>query len=429
MSQDSALSTENLLKSIDMPAKISPISKFPVHRDEDSELSQLNWTFTVGLIVIPLGGILSLLWIPISEHIWSIMLAYMIIRGLAITAGYHRLWSHRSYHASKPLKLALAIVGAGAGQGSIKFWCRGHRAHHRYVDTDKDPYNIQNGFFFAHIGWILFYRSKHEQRIDPNTGYVPVDTSDLKADPIVEWQRKNYPLLLLVVAYVVPTIACGLLNGDFLGGFVIVGVIGTFFVQQATFCINSFGHWAGSQPYTTAKSPRNNFFTALITFGEGYHNFHHEFPIDYRNGVRLYDFDPTKWLIWACSQVGLATNLKRFPHNEIKKGRLQRRQEILDNESKMLNWGRPLADLPLMTWEEYQQQTRTGCNLIVIKGIVHEVSAFVTEHPGGSAMITGVIGKDATEMFEGGVYSHSGAAFNLLDTMRIAVISPGGQGS
>ncbi|KAJ5697770.1 Acyl-CoA desaturase [Penicillium malachiteum] len=426
MSQNSALPEGKMLQSIDISdLKESPSSASPAPKD--SKRPQLNWTFTIVLLIFPLGGILSLPWVPISEHIWRIMLGYMIIRGLTITTGYHRLWSHRSFTASTPLKLALAIIGAGAGQGSIKFWCRGHRAHHRYVDTDKDPYNIHNGFFYAHIGWILLSRSRDESSTDPNTGYVPVDTSDLKADAIVEWQRKYYPLLFLVMAYLVPTITCGLLLGDYLGGFVIVGIIGTFFLQQGTFCINSFGHWTGSQPYTTAKTPRDNFFTALLTFGEGYHNFHHEFPIDYRNGIRFYDYDPTKWLIWTCSQVGLATNLKRFPQNEIQKGRLQRRQEILENESKTLNWGRPLADLPLMTWEEYQQQTRTGCNLIVIKGVVHEVSAFVTEHPGGSAMITGAIGKDATEMFEGGVYGHSGAAFNLLDTMRIAVIAPDGQ--
>ncbi|KAJ6036817.1 cytochrome P450 [Penicillium herquei] len=229
------------------------------------------------------------------------MFAYIIIRGLAITAGYHRLWSHRTYTASMPLKLALAIIGASAGHGSIKFWSRGHRAHHRFVDTDKDPYNIQNGLFST-----------------ISDGFCSI----------------------------IPKIALRT------SGFVIVGIIGTSIIQQGTFCINSFGHWAGPQPYTSAKSPCNNFFTALITFAEGYHNFHHEFPIDYRNEVRFYDYDPTKWLIW-------------------------------------------------MTWEEYKQQTRTGCNLIVIKGVVHEVSAFVTEHPGGSSMITGAIGKDATEMFEG----------------------------
>ena len=249
-----------------------------------------------------------------------------------------------------------------------------------------------------------------------------VDISDLKADPIVEWQHRNYPLLLIIMAYVLPTLACGFSHGDFLGGFVVAGCLSTAGGQQGTFCVNSIAHWLGDQPYTTAKSARDSMLTGLLTLGEGYHNFHHEFPIDYRNGVRLYDLDITKWFIWTLYQIGLASDLKRFPQNEIEKGRLQRRREKLDQEGQLLDWGPPLADLPVMTWEEYREQARTGCNLMVIRGAVHDVSEFVNQHPGGAAIITGAIGKDATKMFEGGVYNHSGAASNLLDTMRIAVI-------
>jgi stearoyl-CoA desaturase (delta-9 desaturase) len=158
--------------------------------------------------------------------------------------------------------------------------------------------------------------------------------------------------------------------------------------------------------------------------GEGYHNFHHEFPIDYRNGPQWYDMDLTKWMIWTLSQLGLASKLRRFPRNEIEKGRIQRKWEVLNSEGKTVNWGVPLEELPIMEWEEFQQQARTGRNLVVIKGAVHDVSAFVTEHPGGAALITGAIGKDVTEMFEGGVYAHSGAAVNLLDTMRVATLAP-----
>ncbi|KAJ5364278.1 Acyl-CoA desaturase [Penicillium cataractarum] len=404
-----------------------------------SVLRSLNWPKTIFLVGIPLAATISLHWIPLRKETFWAGLVYAYLRALAVTAGrfpqivvlhagntsnkralgYHRLWAHKAYSANTALKLVFAIVGAGAGQDTIKKWCRDHRAHHRYVDTDKDPYSMSKGFFHAHIGWVLFEQS------DPVHGVLAtgrVDISDLRSDPIVIWQRKYYLLLLFLAGYLAPTLYCGLLYDDYLGGFVFAGCIATALEQQGTFCVNSVAHWYGSQPYATDKTPRDNPLTGLLTLGEGYHNFHHEFPIDYRNGVRWHDFDPTKWVIWLCSQFGLATNLRRFPQNEIEKGRIQRKREKLDEDSEKVNWGVPLEELPVMEWEEFEQQARTGCNLIVIRGAVHDVSAFVTEHPGGASMITGAIGKDATEMFEGGVYGHSNAASNLLDTMRIAAI-------
>ncbi|CAG8364622.1 unnamed protein product [Penicillium salamii] len=364
--------------------------------------------------------LVSLFWVPVYKKTIQFMFIYGIIRGLCITAGYHRLWAHKAYSANSCLKLVFAVIGAGAGQGAIKTWCRDHRAHHRYVDTEQDPYSVQKGFFHAHIGWIIFKKDRSPSSTEA-TGRV--DISDLKSDPIVEWQRCYYWQLLLLMGYMVPMAVCGLGWGDYLGGFVLAGCLGTSGVQQGTFCINSVAHWIGSQPYQTTKSPRDNFFAAFLTFGEGYHNFHHEFPIDYRNGIRWYDYDPTKWLIWLCGQFGFASNLRRFPYNEIQKGRIQGKQEKLRKESEMIDWGLPLAKLPTMKWEEYQEQSRTGCNLAVINGFVYDVSDFVTTHPGGASMLTEAIGKDATKMFEGGVYRHSNAARNLLDMMRMAEIT------
>ncbi|KAJ5157406.1 Acyl-CoA desaturase [Penicillium canariense] len=381
-----------------------------------TSLASLNWLHTIALVMLPLGALMILPWIHAHRATIWFMLGYGYLRGFAITAGYHRLWAHRAYTARTPLKLALAILGAGAAQDSIKKWCRDHRAHHRYVDTDKDPYNIQKGFFYAHMGWILFEEGHGVQ----TTGRV--DISDLKSDPIVQWQSRNHLFLALLVGYVAPTVICGLCFEDFLGGFVFAGCLGTALQQQVAFCVNSVAHWAGTQPYGAGKTPRDHVLTGILTLGEGYHNFHHEFPIDYRNGVRWHDFDPTKWVIWICYQIGLVTNLRRFPQNEIEKGRLQQRRAKLDKEYETVDWGVPLAELPVMKWEEYKQQARTGCNLIVIGAAVHDVSAFVTEHPGGPAMITGAIGKDATEMFGGGMYRHSNAASNLLHRMRIARI-------
>lgn len=166
--------------------------------------------------------------------------------------------------------------------------------------------------------------------------------------------------------------------------------------------------------------------TALVTLGEGYHNFHHEFPSDYRNAIEWYQYDPTKWFIWGMKKLGLAYNLKQFRANEIEKGRVQQMQKKLDQKRARLDWGVPLEQLPVMEWEQYvEEASANGRALVAVAGVVHDVSAFIVDHPGGKALISSAIGKDATAMFNGGVYNHSNAAHNLLSTMRVGVIRGG----
>lgn len=336
-----------------------------------------------------------------------------------MSIGYHRLWAHKTYTASTALKLTFALLGAGAGQDHIKKWARDHRAHHRYVDTEQDPYNAKKGFFHAHIGWIIFENPKASK-----TGRV--DISDLNSDWIVQWQKAYYVLLFLTMAYAVPSIICGFHHGDFLGGFVWAGCIGTALDQQLTFCVNSVAHLFGDQPFTDLKSARQvPVIIALFLGGEGYHNYHHEFPTDYRLGTKWYDMDLGKWTISLLSLIGLASKLKTVPENEINKSILQRKLQMLEREGEKVDWGIPLDELPIWKWEDYREKTRTGHNLIVIRGAVHDVSEFTHEHPGGHALIASAIGTDATKQFEGEVYRHSNAASNLLDKLRIALIQKG----
>ena len=222
-----------------------------------------------------------------------------------------------------------------------------------------------------------------------------------------------------------PACVSGLLWNDWIGGFIYAGILRIFFVQQATFCVNSLAHWLGDQPFDDRNSPRDHIFTALVTLGEGYHNFHHEFPSDFRNAIEWWQYDPTKWFIWAMKKIGLAYDLKQFRANEIEKGRVQQLQKKLDQKRAKLDWGVPLDQLPVMEWDEYIEQCQNGRGLIAVAGVVHDVTAFIKDHPGGKAMISSGIGKDATAMFNGGVYAHSNAAHNLLSTMRVGVIRGG----
>lgn len=126
-------------------------------------------------------------------------------------------------------------------------------------------------------------------------------------------------------------------------------------------------------------------------------------------------------------QLGLATNLKQFRANEIEKGRVQQLQKKLDQKRSKLDWGIPLDQLPVIDWDDFIAETQSGKALVAIAGVVHDVGKFIAEHPGGKTLISSGIGKDATAMFNGGVYTHSNAAHNLLSSMRVGVIRGGGE--
>jgi stearoyl-CoA desaturase (delta-9 desaturase) len=338
-------------------------------------------------------------------------------RWLTCCIGYHRLWAHSSYSASLPLKIYLAAVGGGAVEGSIRWWSRDHRAHHRYTDTDKDPYSVRKGLMYSHIGWMVM--KQNPKRVGRT------DISDLNGDPVVVWQHKHYLWVVFFMGLIFPTLVAGLGWGDWKGGFIYAGILRIFFVQQATFCVNSLAHWLGEQPFDDRNSPRDHVITALVTLGEGYHNFHHEFPSDYRNAIEWHQYDPTKWSIWTWKQLGLAYDLKQFRSNEIEKGRLQQMQKKIDRKRATLDWGVPLEHLPVMEFDDFQEECKNGRALVLIAGVVHDITSFINEHPGGKAMINSGIGKDATAIFNGGVYQHSNAAHNLLSNFRVAVVRGG----
>ncbi|KAI6785173.1 Acyl-CoA desaturase-like protein [Emericellopsis cladophorae] len=377
----------------------------------------IDWLNTLFIVIVPILGFVSTYWVPLQWKTAVFSIIYYFNTGLGITAGYHRLWSHTSYKATLPLKIYLAAMGAGAVEGSIRWWSRGHRAHHRYTDTEKDPYSVRKGLLYSHLGWMVFKQNpKRAGR---------TDITDLNEDPVVVWQHVNFLKCVVAMGLVFPTLVCGLGWGDWLGGYVYAGILRICFVQQATFCVNSLAHWLGDQPFDDRNSPRDHVITALVTLGEGYHNFHHEFPSDYRNAIEWWQYDPTKWAICLWKKLGLAYDLKEFRANEIEKGRVQQMQKKLDQKRSRLDWGTPLEQLPVVAWDDFVDQAKNGKALTVIAGVIHDVGDFIKDHPGGKALISSAIGKDATATFNGGVYDHSNAAHNLLSTMRVGVLRGG----
>jgi stearoyl-CoA desaturase (delta-9 desaturase) len=235
---------------------------------------------------------------------------FVIATGLSITLGYHRLFAHKAFEASWLVRLFTLIFGAATFENSALAWVSDHRRHHKNVDSDDDPYDITKGFWHAHIGWILF-------RMDPEPPWDNV--ADLRKDRLVMLQQNYYVPIAIFVGFLVPAMLGYLHSGwlGALGGFLIAGVARVVAVQHMTFFINSLCHTVGRQPYSDRCSARDSAMMAVFTFGEGYHNYHHEFQHDYRNGVKWWQWDPTKWSIWILEKVGLVHGLRRVSEEKI----------------------------------------------------------------------------------------------------------------
>lgn len=268
-------------------------------------------TFAISAIGVPWYGITY----GFSAGMIVALLGTIAFAGISITAGYHRLWAHKTYDAHWSLRILFALGGALAVQNSALHWSSDHREHHKHVDdNDHDPYSAKRGFWYSHIGWML-----REYQASKYSNYDNV--KDLQQDAIVMWQHRHYLLLTLITTIGWP-VAIGFMLGDVWGAVLLVGFARLVINHHTTFFINSLAHIWGKQTYTDRNTARDNGFLAFLTFGEGYHNYHHIFSADYRNGIRWWHFDPTKWLIRSCSWLGLTKNLKRTNGYQIEKARL-----------------------------------------------------------------------------------------------------------
>ena len=302
---------------------------FEIHLNIDTDISQLgttkkapqlDWVNTIFLTTTPIAAIV-LSWVFFKNNglVWSqvaLAVIFYFITGMSITGGYHRLFSHRAYKANNFVKLMYLLFGAATFQNSALKWAADHRVHHNHVDGEKDPYNISKGFWYAHIGWI-FYQEKVED---------PKFPKDLTNDKLVLWQHKYYWIVSIVMGFGLPTLI-GHFLGSALGGFALAGLARIVFVHHCTFFINSLCHIVGTRPYTDTNTARDSAVMAVFSYGEGYHNYHHYFPTDYRNGIRWFHFDPTKWLIKTLSYVGFTNDLKKVPEKLINQAKLEMRMK------------------------------------------------------------------------------------------------------
>lgn len=284
---------------------------------------------TLFLILNPVISItLLVLYLVLSDNYTAAQLAgniffatlFAVMTNLSITMGYHRLFAHKSYEAHPWLESFLLFISAGAFQGSCLKWASDHRIHHRFEDTDKDPYSINKGFWYAHMGWMMQNESVN----------LPIQAPDLEKNKRIYFQHKYYLISAVLVGYILPLVIGGLIGNAFFG-LIIGGGLRIFLTQQSTFFVNSLSHTLGKTPYSSEKTAKDSIVVAFLTHGEGFHNFHHKFQFDYRNGIRWYHWDPTKWSIQLAHLVGLAKKLKTVNFSDILKARLEVESEKFVN--------------------------------------------------------------------------------------------------
>ncbi|KAF8507674.1 hypothetical protein JB92DRAFT_2959062 [Gautieria morchelliformis] len=369
---------------------------------------------------------------------------------VGITMGYHRLWTHRAFTARKPLRIALALMGAMGFQGSIRWWVVRHRLHHRYTDDPlNDPYAITRGLVYSHVGWIFTKPSYPRWNL--------VDKGDLDRDVVVTLQHKHYIPIALFMSFVLPT-AVSSLWGDALGGFVWGGLFARIIIWHCIFTVNSLAHWQGAQYYTNEMSGRGDWLIAALTAGEGNHNFHHAFPSDYRNAPFLASWDPTRWVILTLHKfTSQIPSLRRTEELDVLKARLYMiRTEAasisdkdpvaareLERRAQVLQSSLPVQEITKgpekPTWgrtelEDFVISERR--TVILIEGHAVDVTSFIKEHPGGASILQEYTVfnidketqrqqpiRDATQAFLGRFNNHTRGAREKMRALRVAAIS------
>ncbi len=262
------------------------------------------------------------LFILAGVHVLALMsLPYMMVYGvsgpeiilqliayplgcLGITALYHRSWTHNAVRFNRSLEYVLAACATLVLQNPARQWISTHIRHHAHTDHDEDPYNIKNGFKWAHYEWIIFSPA-------PPIVLPP----RLAEHPVILWQERHYWLLSITFNLLVPISLAVFMGAPWWGG-VLVSALRVALMSNMVFAVNSVCHIWGSQKFTKEVSARDVWWFPFA-LGEQYHNYHHAFPRDYRHGIRAFDFDPTKWFIFVFARLGLATHLLTASNRQI----------------------------------------------------------------------------------------------------------------
>jgi stearoyl-CoA desaturase (delta-9 desaturase) len=249
-----------------------------------------------------------------------VFLAFYVVTGLGVTVGYHRLLTHRSFRASRPVKAFFAVTGSLAIEGSVISWVAAHRRHHAFADVEGDPHSphlaeeegmagVLKGLWHAHVGWLFDEEKTSVERWAP----------DLLKDPVMRRIDRLFPVLA-VVTLVLPAVLGFAFTGTLWGAitaFLWGGLARVFLLHHMTWSVNSICHYFGKRPFETTDKSTNNWPLALLSFGESWHNNHHAFPTSAIHGLGRWQLDMSGFVIRTLERLGLARDVKRVTQEQV----------------------------------------------------------------------------------------------------------------
>jgi stearoyl-CoA desaturase (Delta-9 desaturase) len=282
----------------------------------------------VVVTVVPVGLVGMAAWLAWGGTLhWPdlvVLAVTYLLTGVGVTVGFHRLFTHRSFKTSPPMRALLAALGSAAIEGPVIEWVANHRKHHQFSDQPEDPHSPHfdhgsgwrgalGGLFHAHVGWVL-----NGDDMASEERYA----KDLRGDPVMRFMDRTFPLWVLA-GLAFPFGLGVALSGSIAGGLTGLlwgGAVRIFFLHHATFSINSLCHFFGRRRFVTGDQSRNLFWLAMPTLGEAWHNNHHAFPTSARHGLCWWQLDPSAWLIAGLERVGLVWDVVRVsPERELSK--------------------------------------------------------------------------------------------------------------
>ncbi|XP_069849625.1 acyl-CoA desaturase 1-like [Dipodomys merriami] len=288
----------------------------PTYQDEVGPPPKLEyvWRTIIPMALLHLGALYGLTLVPgCKAYTWLWVLLCYVFSGLGITAGAHRLWSHRTYKARLPLRLFLIIANSMAFQNDVYEWARDHRVHHKFTKTHADPHNSRRGFFFSHVGWVLVRKHPAVQEKSDL-----LDLSDLKAEKLVMFQRRYYKPCFLLMCFILPTLVPWYCWGEtFQHSLYVAAFLRYIILLNMILLLNSVAHLYGYRPYDKNIDACETVLLSLATLGEGFHNYHHTFPYDYSASEHRWSFNFTTFFIDCMAAIGLAYDLKKVPKASI----------------------------------------------------------------------------------------------------------------
>ncbi|CAO1433737.1 unnamed protein product [Diamesa tonsa] len=307
---------EEELKKFKEVGSKTPILPREIGTDPNYKM-EIVWFNAIGFVILHIIGLSGALYgvlglCKIRTSLYSLWLIYAA--GQGVTMGAHRMWSHKAFKAKKWLKIILLYMHTLAGQNCLWVWVRDHRQHHKYSDTDADPHNANRGFFFSHMGWLCV--RKHPKVIEYGG---KIDMSDLDADPWIMFQKRHYKVLYTIFALGLPTV----IPIIFWDENPIIALWVAYFARtilnlNVTWLVNSAAHLYGTRPYDDSMFPVENMFVAALAAGEGWHNYHHAFPWDYRAAELGTPLNLTCKFIDFFAKYGVIYDLKEATSNMVR---------------------------------------------------------------------------------------------------------------